>query len=401
MKSFLVILLIASLLIVVGCGSDLLKDPYYSIPKKLTTNVAHNFKGKVIIIGAGAAGLSAANVLENSNVDYKILEATDRYGGRIKMNDSFADFPIDLGAEWIHNKKAILNRLNGKDGNEPSEDVILYQPRDIYLWDGETYSEMPKGEVDEMYTVLKEYKFKNATWYQFIDNYFAQNVKQNIVYNSPVISINYEGNQVVVTTKNGEKHTADKVIITVSIGVLKSNAIAFEPALPAKKIAAINSVVFPRGFKLFLKFSEKFYPDMIMSETEVGEKTYYDVAYHKDKDNHILGLLSTGTTAEAYYKLGSKEEIVAAVLKELDIIFEGKASQYYSGTYVLKDWGRQAFTLGTWTEGFDEDLYDSLLQSLDNKVYFAGETFGGVYNSTVHGAIISGNKQAIEMLKNR
>ena len=60
-----------------------------------------NFDGKVIIVGAGAAGLAAAKKLEEAGIRYQILEATDHYGGRIQKNEDFADFPIDLGAEWI------------------------------------------------------------------------------------------------------------------------------------------------------------------------------------------------------------------------------------------------------------------------------------------------------------
>ena len=40
-----------------------------------------------------------------------------------------------------------------------------------------------------------------------------------------------------------------------------------------------------------MKFSDQFYPDVITSETSSGEKTYYDVAYGKDAQDHVLGLL--------------------------------------------------------------------------------------------------------------
>ena len=63
----------------------------------------------VIIIGAGASGLAAAKKLEEDSVTYQILEATNKLGGRIQKNDTFADFPIDIGAEWIHENKSILN----------------------------------------------------------------------------------------------------------------------------------------------------------------------------------------------------------------------------------------------------------------------------------------------------
>ena len=56
---------------------------------------------KVIIIGAGIAGLSAASQLESCGVkDYVILEAKDRVGGRIHTA-WMSNRDVDLGAEWI------------------------------------------------------------------------------------------------------------------------------------------------------------------------------------------------------------------------------------------------------------------------------------------------------------
>lgn len=38
----------------------------------------------------------------------------------------------------------------------------------------------------------------------------------------------------------------------------------------------------------------------------------------------------------------------------LDSIFEGKASETYTGKYVLENWGQHEFTRGTWTQAFQE-----------------------------------------------
>jgi len=57
------------------------------------------FNGKVLIIGAGAAGLTAGYLLNQNNIDFEILEASDQFGGRIRIDNDFADFPIPLGAE--------------------------------------------------------------------------------------------------------------------------------------------------------------------------------------------------------------------------------------------------------------------------------------------------------------
>jgi monoamine oxidase len=62
-------------------------------------------KQDVIVIGAGAAGVSAALELQKAGLRVTILEARDRIGGRIfTLRDPLFQFPIELGAEFIHGK---------------------------------------------------------------------------------------------------------------------------------------------------------------------------------------------------------------------------------------------------------------------------------------------------------
>lgn len=361
-----------------------------------------NDEESVIIIGAGAAGLAAAKKLEEAGYTYQILEATDHYGGRIQKNEDFADFPIDIGAEWIHADKSILNELIDVAGAEPDVETILYQPYDWYHYDGVEYNQIPEWQLDLYYaSAIIEYKFKNTTWFDYVSEHFAQEVEQHIVYNSYVNKIDYSGEQVVVTTTNGTEYSTDKVILTVSLGVLKSNAITFVPALPDEKTAAVESVEFLPGIKLFMKFSEKFYPDIISFESPTGEKVYYDVAYFKEANDHILGLLSTGTSTEEYYALGDEQAIIDNVLAELDNLLGGVASQHYTGEYLLENWGQQVYTLGTWSNPSDNCPPD-LKTPVDDKLFFAGETYdvddSNYLRGSVQGAIKSGYNAATAII---
>jgi polyamine oxidase len=56
---------------------------------------------RVVIIGAGIAGLTVANALRQAKVDCVVLEARDRIGGR--LHTAYLDgWPVDLGGSWIH-----------------------------------------------------------------------------------------------------------------------------------------------------------------------------------------------------------------------------------------------------------------------------------------------------------
>lgn len=56
---------------------------------------------RVVVVGAGIAGLTVANALRNAGVDCVVLEARDRIGGRLHTID-LAGAPVDLGGSWIH-----------------------------------------------------------------------------------------------------------------------------------------------------------------------------------------------------------------------------------------------------------------------------------------------------------
>src|SRR5215472_18095840 len=56
---------------------------------------------RVVVVGAGIAGLTVANALTHAGVECVVLEARDRIGGRLYTVD-LAGSPVDLGGSWIH-----------------------------------------------------------------------------------------------------------------------------------------------------------------------------------------------------------------------------------------------------------------------------------------------------------
>lgn len=60
---------------------------------------------RVVVIGAGLAGLAAARRLHDAGREVLVLEARARIGGRIHTSREWPDLPMDLGASWIHGQQ--------------------------------------------------------------------------------------------------------------------------------------------------------------------------------------------------------------------------------------------------------------------------------------------------------
>jgi monoamine oxidase len=74
----------------------------------------------VIVIGAGVAGLAAANELCRRGLKVVIIEARDRVGGRIlTLHPRMTSLPVELGAEFIHGKPPNLWKAVRRAGLTP------------------------------------------------------------------------------------------------------------------------------------------------------------------------------------------------------------------------------------------------------------------------------------------
>lgn len=62
----------------------------------------------IIIIGAGFAGLSAALELKAMNIPFVVLEAGDAPGGRARTRNLSSGTAVDLGAHWLHGEHNVL-----------------------------------------------------------------------------------------------------------------------------------------------------------------------------------------------------------------------------------------------------------------------------------------------------
>ena len=138
-------------------------------------------KPKVIIIGAGFAGLSAAYYLHKKKIDFVILEARNRISGRVFSHtmDEKENLIIELGAEWVGNSHERMQNLCNEFGlelqNNQFDSHLIYQGK--YYKNGDwDYS---PGWKTKFQSIINNYpklsqadklKLDKMDWWRFLVN---------------------------------------------------------------------------------------------------------------------------------------------------------------------------------------------------------------------------------------
>ena len=322
---------------------------------------------KVIVVGAGPAGMSAAYLLTKAGVEVTVLEAANQVGGRIRTHNDFVDFPIPLGAEWLHVSTDAFNRI----ADRPVQvNTVGYERDDqIGYWNGQ---QLTFGKVGRS----KDRKFINGSWLDVYRTFVLPSVEEHVQFNQQVKEINYQGAQVGVATQQ-ETFNADAVIVTAPLKLLQRGQIQFIPSLPEEKQKAIDEARVWDGLKMFLEFDQRFYPVLTLIDgidSKAGDYLYYDAAYGQQSNRAELGLFTVGEPAKTLINLRDDVRI-NQVLNELDEIFSGQASGYYR-KHITQNWSQEPFALGAYLSDHESPWrIRQLSKPVANKVFFAGEAY--------------------------
>ncbi|XP_053622902.1 spermine oxidase-like [Plodia interpunctella] len=244
---------------------------------------------------------------------------------------------------------------------------------------------------------------------------------------SEVIKISYSDDpkqKVSVTTADGAVYTADNVIVTVSLGVLKAkHTELFSQPLPQAKLTAIDKISMGVLGKIIFLFPEHWWgktEDTICFFWKADDRRNVS-----DEDawllktswistpmgsNNALTFWTSGDTAKMVEAI--PEDVVKRKLMSLIRRFMGKDVEIPDPIAMTRTtWFHNPYTRGSYT--YDNlltpqyptarvDLGAPITDSAGNpRVLFAGEATDPQHFSTVHGATDTGHREATRLLERR
>lgn len=415
----------------------------------------------VLIIGAGAAGIAAGRRLQDAGKEVLLVEARHRVGGRIHTDHDFADYPIELGAEYIHGDQAVIHDLL-KPAGLSSIPVVRFKN---IRWSENASKALPMAQhslslkekmdrvMDDFYALetanlptdlsLAEY-MRQCGWDEWglrcidvlVGQPFCINIESVSCYDlaremqadhagddesrigegygalmdwysrglaiqlgTPVNSIQWGSDGVTVN----QTLRAKTCIITIPVNLLQQGAINFDPVLPASKQHAIQQFRMEPATKLLYRFREQLWDDELTLMAHTGAiARWWTPGYHRSSNTPILcGFL----TADRAKNIDAMEETVALqtglcdISKLLGIPIEKLSAACETSKRV--SWAKDVYTQGGYAylpPGAAESRL-VLARSESKVLFFAGEATAYYTNpQTVHGAIESGWHVADEIL---
>ncbi|KAK3011078.1 hypothetical protein RJ639_012156 [Escallonia herrerae] len=224
--------------------------------------------------------------------------------------------------------------------------------------------------------------------YRPVINTLAKGLDIRLSHRVSKIARRYNG--VKVTVEGGSTFTADAAIVTVPLGVLKSNYIKFEPRLPEWKEAAIADLGVGIENKIILHFEKVFWPNVeflgVVAETSYG--CSYFLNLHKATSHAVLVYMPAGQLARDIEKMSDEAAAYFAFL-QLRKILPGASAPIQ---HLVSRWGTDVNSLGSYSYdrvGKPHELYERLRIPVDN-LFFAGEATSINYPGSVHGAYSTG-----------
>ena len=215
-----------------------------------------------------------------------------------------------------------------------------------------------------------------------------------------VTRVTWSGDGATVSSNQGE-FTAAQVVVTVPIGVLKSGAIGFEPALPEWLASAITRFEMNNFEKVFLRFPTRFWDEDVYAIRQQGEAgiwwhSWYDLT-------NLQGVPTLLTFAAGPSAVQTREwddaRIAESVLQALRGLYGERVER--PDQVLVTNWQNDPYSRGSYaymTPGSTPEDHDLLATPVEGVLHFSGEATWTEDPATVTAALRSGHRAAQNIL---
>lgn len=398
----------------------------------------------IAIIGAGAAGLGAADALRGSGKTVLVIEARDRAGGRAHTIQASSDVLFDLGCEWLHSADQNsfvpiadalgfpIDRTRPPWREQRDDPAFPRAERDDFMQAIDAFYERAERAAQRPDAPAASCLEPGNRWNPMIDaiSTYINGVELDLVslhdmdayedtevnwrvrrgygaliaaYAAPhrlalqtvVDRIDHSGARIRIETSRG-MIDAGQVIVTVPTNLIADEAIRFHPALP-DKVEAARGLPLGLADKTMLAVDDDGLPKdgslrAMTMRTAMG--TYHLRPFAQPCIQGFFG----GRFARELEDAGEG----ALLAQSIDEIVALLGSDYRRKLKPLAQsrWARDPFARGSYSHALPGQAHQRavLAAPVNERLFFAGEATSPHFFSTAHGARDSGERAAREAL---
>jgi monoamine oxidase len=401
---------------------------------------------RVVVAGAGFAGLMAAYRVTRAGHEAVVLEARDRVGGRVWSQELLPGDPrsvVERGGEFVLDGYELMRAVVGEFGLQLADMGMSYYEREPRGGEATTHQEMARcAEVvagaaaqarrgTSLAEVVSDWPgspaalaayvsrievthgvaagvlaatavtdvtagfgrrpcWRVAGGNQLVADALAGRLRTPVRLSSAVCSVEHDQHGVRVLTDDGEV-TGDVVIVAVPMAVLR--ALPFSPQVPQIYRSAWQRAGLAHNAKLHVPLTR---PAAVSAVQSVPDRFWTWTAV--DGSGQVQPVLHTfGGTEEGLAALAVAEgparwaSRAAALRPELTADLSGAMLT----TWNDDPWAGESYSALTVTVA---DGDDELIAAPLGRVHFAGEHTAGAWAGLMEGALRSGARAASEVL---
>ena len=404
----------------------------------------------VVIVGAGAAGLSAAKSAASHGLSFVVLEASHRIGGRARTEDFVEGQPFDLGCHWMHSASinpfvGIAERLGFRYRRERGWNDVVHH-HGAFLDDDQARDLNALVEADERAIAeasrhgdpaLADVMNRRSPWAPYHAYWRSlesscdpdqTGVTDFVVYDEtgedwPVVDgygalvaawaadvpVTLEAAaQRIVMTRDGVAVETPRgtvagrtTLVTVSTDVLASGHIEFEPELPSWKTTAAQEV--PLGvhnkIAILLNAASPALPDpQFLTVMTRAHDVPVALNVRPHGFDYVVGT-TAGRFADSLERAG-QDASVEFLVEHLKAVFGNDIARCLTGRSIVTAWRGDPWTLGGYSAPRPGQAHqrEVLARPVDDRLFFAGEATTRDTFATCHGAYLTGRRAVSEIV---